>query len=57
MGYEYLNEKFGKNGGAHMKMENSEYWAENYVKENYAKLHATIYKAQIALACTDISLL
>ena len=52
-----MNEKFGKNGGAHKKMENSEYWAEGYFKENYAKLQVTIYKAQIALACTDISLL
>ena len=57
MGYEYVNEKFGKSVGAYKKMENSEYWAESYVKENYAKLHATIYKARISLACTDISLL
>ena len=33
MGYEYVNEKFGKSVGAYKKMENSEYWAESYVKK------------------------
>ena len=57
MGCEYVNEKLGKNVGTYMKMENSEYWAEGYFKENYAKLQVTMKEAQIALAFIDISLL